>query len=50
MLYGSYTLSEAFFGNLLIVVAGIMLGVAIAELIPNGVRSLKTQKGKRKIK
>lgn len=50
VLYGSYTLSEAFFGNLLIVVAGIMLGVAIAELIPNGVRSLKTQKGKRKIK
>jgi zinc transporter ZupT len=48
VLYQSSSLSEIFVAKLLTVVAGIMLTVAAAELIPHGWHSLKdAQKSKK---
>jgi zinc transporter ZupT len=43
---GSHALSEILVAKLLTVVAGIMFTVAITELIPHGLSSLKNSKGK----
>lgn len=46
VLYESQALSENTVAKLLTVVAGIMVTVAITELIPHGLSSLKSSKGK----
>jgi ZIP family zinc transporter len=46
VLVGSQALSEILVAKLLTVVAGIMFTVAITELIPHGLSSLKNSKGK----
>ena len=50
VLYESSSLSEVFVAKLLTVVAGIMLTVAAAELIPHGVHSLKDARNGKRLK